>query len=66
MAPNWRRFLAAKCWRLDISQEKLDQLEQVGIDQTLNISGMEVRNIKKNCEGKMPGNGSPFKPLENL
>lgn len=37
---------------LDISQEKLDQLEQVEIDQTINIAGMDVREIKKAVKGK--------------
>lgn len=32
---------------LDIAQDKLDQLGQVGIEHTLNISGMDVRAIKK-------------------
>ncbi len=37
---------------LDISQDKLDQLGQVEINNTLNISGMDIREIKKAVKEK--------------
>ena len=44
---------------LDISQEKLDQLQLVGIHQTVNISGMDVRAIKKAVKEKCREMGAP-------
>tara|TARA_Y100000034_G_scaffold54178_1_gene66432 strand:+ start:8473 stop:9528 length:1056 start_codon:yes stop_codon:yes gene_type:complete len=46
------KIFGGKVLALDISQEKLDQLGQVGIDQTLNVSGMEIRDIKKAVKDK--------------
>jgi 6-hydroxycyclohex-1-ene-1-carbonyl-CoA dehydrogenase len=46
------KIFGGKVLALDISQEKLDQLNQVGIDQTLNISGMDIREIKKAVKEK--------------
>jgi len=53
------QIFGGKVLALDISQEKLDQLEQVGIDQTLNIFGMEVREIKKTVKEKCREMGAP-------
>ena len=44
---------------LDISQDKLDQLEQVGVNETLNISGMDIREIKKAVKEKCKELGAP-------
>ncbi|MFC1890610.1 6-hydroxycyclohex-1-ene-1-carbonyl-CoA dehydrogenase [Thermodesulfobacteriota bacterium] len=41
------KIFGAKVLALDIAQEKLDQLEQVGITNTINISGLGVKEIKK-------------------
>jgi len=51
-AAQLAKIFGGKVLALDISQEKLDQLEQVGINQTLNISGMDIREIKKAVKGK--------------
>ncbi|MFQ6677586.1 MAG: 6-hydroxycyclohex-1-ene-1-carbonyl-CoA dehydrogenase [Fidelibacterota bacterium] len=44
---------------LDISQEKLDQLQLVGINQTINISGLDVREIKSAVKEKCREMGAP-------
>lgn len=52
---------------LDIAQEKLDQLEQVGISQTLNTTGMNIRDIKKHVKeicGKMGAPANRWKIFE--
>ncbi|MFQ6608504.1 MAG: 6-hydroxycyclohex-1-ene-1-carbonyl-CoA dehydrogenase, partial [Fidelibacterota bacterium] len=52
---------------LDIAQEKLDQLEQVGISQTLNTTGMNIRDIKKHVKeicGKMGAPANQWKIFE--
>ncbi len=38
--------MGGKVLALDISQEKLDQLSPVGIENTLNIKGMNIKEIK--------------------
>ncbi|MDP7007193.1 MAG: 6-hydroxycyclohex-1-ene-1-carbonyl-CoA dehydrogenase [Candidatus Poseidoniia archaeon] len=48
-----------KVLALDISQEKLDQLGQIGIGQTLNISDMGIREIKKAVKEKCQEMGAP-------
>lgn len=53
------KIFGGKVLALDISQEKLDQLHQVDIDQTLNISGMDVREIKKVVKEKCQEMGAP-------
>ena len=58
-AAQLAKIFGGKVLALDIAQEKLDQLEQVGINHTLNISGMEVRDIKKAVKDKCRKMGAP-------
>ena len=60
------KIFGGKVLALDISQEKLDQLGQVGIDQTLNVSGMEIRDIKKAVKDKCREMGASSNQLENF
>jgi len=54
-------ILGGKVLALDISQEKLDQLEQIGITNTLNIKDLGVRDIKKLVKAKCKEMGaSPY------
>lgn len=54
-------ILGGKVLALDISQEKLDQLSEIGITNTLNIKGLDVREIKKLVKAKCKEMGaSPF------
>jgi 6-hydroxycyclohex-1-ene-1-carbonyl-CoA dehydrogenase len=53
-------IMGGKVLALDISQDKLDQLAQIGIDQTLNISKMGVRDIKNAVKERCREMGAPL------
>lgn len=55
------QILGGKVLALDISQEKLDQLNEVEITNTLNIKGLDIREIKKQVKAVCKEMGaSPF------
>ena len=55
------QILGGKVLALDISQDKLDQLREVGVTNTLNIKDLDVREIKKQVKTKCKEMGaSPF------
>ena len=54
-------IMGAKVLALDIDQSKLDKLAEVGITNTINTSGMDIRSIKKAVKGMAKEMGaSPF------
>lgn len=60
-AAQLANIMGGKVLAIDISQDKLDQLKQIGVTATLNSSGMDVREIKKAVKGKCKELGaSPF------
>ncbi|HDL01831.1 MAG TPA: 6-hydroxycyclohex-1-ene-1-carbonyl-CoA dehydrogenase, partial [candidate division Zixibacteria bacterium] len=55
------KILGGNVLALDISQEKLEQLNEVGVTNTLNIKDLDVRAIKKLVKEKCKEMGaSPF------
>jgi len=55
------QILGGKVLALDISQEKLDQLNETGITNTLNIKGLDIKEIKKQVKGMCKEMGaSPY------
>lgn len=55
------KIFDGKVLALDISQEKLDQLNEAGITNTLNIKDLEIKEIKKQVKGICQEMGaSPF------
>ncbi|MBU8933483.1 MAG: 6-hydroxycyclohex-1-ene-1-carbonyl-CoA dehydrogenase [candidate division Zixibacteria bacterium] len=60
-AAQLARILGAKVLALDIAQDKLDQLSEVGISNTLNIKGLDIRETKKAVKAGCKEMGaSPF------
>ncbi|UCD94787.1 MAG: 6-hydroxycyclohex-1-ene-1-carbonyl-CoA dehydrogenase [Candidatus Zixiibacteriota bacterium] len=45
------RIFGAKALAIDIAQEKLDQLSEIGISATLNVKDLDVKEIKKRVKG---------------
>lgn len=60
-AAQLARIMGAKVVALDIAQDKLDRLAGVGLSATLNIAGMDIKQIKKSIKGLAKELGcSPF------
>lgn len=53
------RIFGGNVLALDVSQDRLDQLAQVGIKQTINISSLDPRDIKKLVREKCREMGAP-------
>ena len=53
------QIFGAKVLTLDIAQEKLDQLEQIGITNAINTSGLGIKEIKKKVKGVCRELGAP-------
>ncbi len=58
-AAQLAKVFGADVLALDIAQEKLDLLEQVGISQTLNTTEMDIREIKKHVKEVCREMGAP-------
>ncbi len=50
-AAQLAKIFSAKVLAIDIAQEKLDQLSQVGISTTLNSAGLDIKEIKNKVKG---------------
>ena len=50
-AAQLAKIFGAKVLAIDIAQEKLDQLSEVGISTTLNSTGLDIKEIKKRVKG---------------
>ncbi|MFQ6009322.1 MAG: 6-hydroxycyclohex-1-ene-1-carbonyl-CoA dehydrogenase [Candidatus Zixiibacteriota bacterium] len=60
-AAQLAKIFGAKVLAIDIAQEKLDQLLQIGVTATLNPTGLDVKEIKKRVKGVCKELGvSPF------
>lgn len=54
-------ILGGKVLALDVAQEKLDQVSQIGVTETLNTSGLDIKEIKKQVKAKCKEMGaSPY------
>ncbi len=52
-------ILGAKVLAIDIDQQKLDQLSEIGVTATLNPKGMDFKEIKKKVKGICKELGAP-------
>lgn len=60
-AAQLAQIKGAKVIALDISQDKLDRLAEIGLSASLNIADMDIRQIKKSVKGLAKELGcSPF------
>ena len=50
--------MGAKVIALDIDQSKLDKLSEVGITNTINTSGMDIKSVKKAVKEMAKGIGT--------
>jgi len=53
------KILGGKVIAIDIAQEKLDQLGTIGIANTINVSGLDVKEIKNRVKGLSKEMGAP-------
>lgn len=53
------KILDAKVLAIDIDQKKLDQLAGIGISKTLNVTGLDIKEIKKKVKGICKDVGAP-------
>jgi 6-hydroxycyclohex-1-ene-1-carbonyl-CoA dehydrogenase len=58
-AAQLAKVFGAHVLALDIDQNKLEQLEQVGLSQTLNIKEMDIRDVKKRVKEICGEMGAP-------
>jgi len=60
-AAQLAKIFGARVLAIDIAQEKLDQLSEIGVTATLNSTGLDVKEIKKKVKGACKELGaSPF------
>lgn len=60
-AAQLAKIFGAKVLAIDIAQEKLDQLSEIGVSASLNSKGLDIKEIKKKVKGICKESGaSPF------
>jgi 6-hydroxycyclohex-1-ene-1-carbonyl-CoA dehydrogenase len=58
-AAQLAKIFGAKVLAIDIAQEKLDQLSEIGISSGLNAEGLDIKEIKKRVKGVCKELGAP-------
>jgi 6-hydroxycyclohex-1-ene-1-carbonyl-CoA dehydrogenase len=58
-AAQLAKIFGAKVLAIDIAQEKLDQLSEIGISTTLNSTGLDIKEIKNRVKGACKELGAP-------